>query len=680
MDSNVADKKRGTSATPEAPCPRVTWLVSALLVFCFLCAFFHVSDVDVGYHIRTGEHIMAGHGIPAVNTFSYTVPNEPWLAQQWLPATLYAWIHRLGGVPALSTFKALIATVLMFLIWCSARQATHKNSLWPFWVVTAAVLILRVRFYERPDLFTSTLFALVVLLDQRFGRNLRWQWIFLPLLMALWANIHAGYVYGVVLLGALAASEFVEILFRKLRRSTDDVETVLPVRELWIRPASVALCVIGAIGSIQLINPNGWRVLTVPFTQFLSPFWQSVILEYFPPTWANSKLLFIWAGIIVALQLLTWRQARARYLLTTLVFGYFAFSSQRSLPAFIIASAPHLAFMLSHVAQWKLAPVSRFSRPLLPVTWAAVIAMVIVPDRTFQFGLGRYHAYYPTEIFRFMAKEVPPQNLFNDMRLGGPMLWELYPTFKPFIDGRGDAYSEAFWQSDYLPAVKGDKRWREIFEKHRVTGALLANPSATQVSGLAKILFGEPDWALVAYNDETLLFLKRTDANQPLIERHSFTHLWPGNWNFGAINATNLPVMALEATRAYEMHPGIYAQAASARCAMVAGDYRGASELLDFVVKESDASAAFWSDYAFCLYASQNHVRAERVLTDMIHQGRSVGFAYYLKHSIALDLQKPGEAKEFLVKAIASEPGNQTYQKALRRFQSGAASAGAPSS
>jgi hypothetical protein len=637
-----------------------------------MCAFFHVSDVDVGYHIRTGEHILAGKGIPARNTFSYTIPNEPWLAQQWMPATIYALVFRAGGINGLITFKALLATLLMFLVWRSASNASGKSSILALWIATLAVLILRVRFYERPDLFTSTLFALTILLDQRFGTERRWQWIFLPLLMALWANTHAGYVYGLVLLGAWAGADCIDYFLANRKAKNPSASMRPQVQTLFVRPLSIVLCVVAAMVSVQLINPNGWKVLTVPFTQFLSKFWQSVIVEYYPPTWTTSKLLYLWAAALAILQLITWRQARVRFMVTTAAFGYFAFSSQRSLSAFVIVSAPHAAYMLANLPQFNpkfLAPLRHLPRVLLPVSWAALMALVILPDRTYKFGPGLFHPFYPTEVFQFMEREVPPQRVFNDMRFGGPMLWALYPRFKPYIDGRGDAYSEEFWKTEYLPALDGEEGWEALFQKYEVTGALLSVPAPTRVPRLAKKLFEHPDWALVAFDDETLLFLKRTEENLPLIHRHSFAHLWPGNWNFGSITASNLAIMRAEAVQAWDIYPGIYAHAVAARCAMLAGDFTGAAESLGFIVKESDAGAAFWRDYAYCLYVSRQQTQAERVLADMIHRGRAVGFAYYLKHFIALENRQPEQAKAFLAKALASEPENPAYKQAWQRFE-----------
>jgi pentatricopeptide repeat protein len=644
-------------------------LLAGLLVFCFLCSFFHVSDVDVGYHIRTGEHILDGHGIPGKNTFSFSVPEDKWLIQQWMPATIYAGVHRLGGITALTTFKALLAVVAMFLVWCCARDASRKVSLWPFWICTLAVLILRVRFFERPDLFSTTLFALVLFLDQRFGDSRRWQWLFVPLIMAFWANTHGGYIYGFVLLTTLAAAEWLEWLVARWRKVAEPTRSV---QSLFTRPLSIALSLIIAVASVQLINPSGWKTLLVPFMQFFSKLWRSIVVEFQPPTWGDSKLLFIWAGVLVVLQIITRRHFRMRYFVASTVFGYFAFSSQRSLPAFVIVSVPHLAYMLGKLPKLDIVWFrSKWRQPLLPLAWAALIALVILPDKVFLFGTGFYHPYYPTEIFGFIKREVPPQNVFNDMRLGGPMLWALYPNHKPFIDGRNDAFTEEFWRTEYLPAIEGTDGWKDIFEKYRVTAALLSLPTPTKVGRLAQKLFEQPDWALVAFNDETVLFLKRTEANQSIIQRHSFTHLWPGNWNLGEINETNVSVMAAEAALAWDTYPGLYAHSVTARCAMLTRDYARASELLNFLTKQPDASEPFWRDYAYSLFMAKRFDEADRVLDEMLRRKMSAGFAYYLKHFVALQQQQPGEAKVYLGKALEAEPANGQYRQALMRLQSG---------
>src|SRR5262249_54516908 len=124
-------------------------------------------------------------------------------------------------------------------------------------------------------------------------------------------------------------------------------ENVTEFKELWVRPLGLVLALLGAVLSVQLINPNGCKVLWFPISQFSSPFWQAVTLEYHPPALGEYKLLFLSIAGVVVLQAITWRRLNPRLFFGSIVFGYLACHSQRSLLFFVIMAMPHLAYMLS---------------------------------------------------------------------------------------------------------------------------------------------------------------------------------------------------------------------------------------------------------------------------------------------------------------------------------------------
>ena len=50
--------------------------------------------VDLAYQLRAGASILAGEGIPTVDTWTFTVAGTPWLDQQWGAQVLLAGVFQ----------------------------------------------------------------------------------------------------------------------------------------------------------------------------------------------------------------------------------------------------------------------------------------------------------------------------------------------------------------------------------------------------------------------------------------------------------------------------------------------------------------------------------------------------------------------------------------------------------
>src|ERR1700677_3142962 len=51
-----------------------------------------LGDAGIGWHIRTGQLILASHAIPRVDPFSSTMAGHPWFAWEWLYDVLAGWL------------------------------------------------------------------------------------------------------------------------------------------------------------------------------------------------------------------------------------------------------------------------------------------------------------------------------------------------------------------------------------------------------------------------------------------------------------------------------------------------------------------------------------------------------------------------------------------------------------
>src|SRR5690348_15733661 len=63
-----------------------------------------LGDCDTGWHIRTGQWILAHRSVPAQDMFSFSKPGAPWFAWEWLSDVVLAGLNSVGGLKAVALF------------------------------------------------------------------------------------------------------------------------------------------------------------------------------------------------------------------------------------------------------------------------------------------------------------------------------------------------------------------------------------------------------------------------------------------------------------------------------------------------------------------------------------------------------------------------------------------------
>ena len=189
---------------------RSTWaLIGALIALVGALALcmdrFHNGDF---YLSLVSGRFIAQHGFMEQYPFATIAQGGTWLNQQWLSELAFFRISQIFGPTGLTVLYAtLITAPLAVLLWLCRRKG------WPMLVAVAAFYfpgILAV-IHPRAAGFTVVIFSLLVALlavlwrgrgDPRAQRPPRW-WLALAILalFALWANLHGGFVAGLLLLG-----------------------------------------------------------------------------------------------------------------------------------------------------------------------------------------------------------------------------------------------------------------------------------------------------------------------------------------------------------------------------------------------------------------------------------------------------------------------------------------------
>src|SRR5205809_7774867 len=164
-----------------------------------------LSDCDTGWHIRTGEWILANHQAPMRDIFSFSKPGQPWFAWEWLSDVVFAGLNALGGLQAVVIFAILMLSATFTGLYFLVRR--KSNPVVAIVVTMVAAAASSIHWLARPHLFTLLFlvlfYAAMELVQEgrtRFaGVPILWA---LPVVTILWTNLHGGFFAGALMVGA----------------------------------------------------------------------------------------------------------------------------------------------------------------------------------------------------------------------------------------------------------------------------------------------------------------------------------------------------------------------------------------------------------------------------------------------------------------------------------------------
>lgn len=434
-------------------------LFTALIVVAlFAMGLRQTRDPDMWWHLRSGEYILA-HGIPRHDVFSFTVPHYEWITHEWLSQVVMWGIYQTGGLPALIlVFAGLIAlTYWLVYLACPGR---------PFlagFVAVLSAISSAIVWDARPQIFNLLLTALFLLIVERV-RSGRWSqralWALPPLTM-LWANLHSGYLLGVVLLGTYT----VGLAGQRRLQPADGRNAAAPVVRRLALVTGLSFLASG-------LNVNGPELWIYPFETLSSPSMQAFIQEWHPP---DFNLTIFWPfALMLGLGLLGWLFNRERPTAADLLlFGgtaVAALTSARNVPLFAIIAAPVIGRGL--LGAWRDAqfyPVlsGKAPEPPLPSRLAALNVLVL---GVALLGVAVYGAQKIAGNEANVAERFPVTAVdyletaglddapgYHSYQWGGYLIWRRIPVF---IDGRADVYGDDFIFY-YRQAMDVRPDWRE---------------------------------------------------------------------------------------------------------------------------------------------------------------------------------------------------------------------------
>ena len=439
------------------------------------------ADADLWGHITFGRDILTSGQIEQPDPYSFT-SDRPWVNHEWLAEVSFAEVYRLGGSPGLVVFKVAFTGAL--LIWlCRYLRRTRASAS----VVTAMLTLAFVGTYwrmhtVRPQLFSVLFFAILLVTIVHADQGRRRGLLILPPLMALWVNVHGGWIVGIGILGLWTLARVLDLRIPVGRRLT------------------LALAGLGALGA-TLINPYGihmWSFLgeTVRLGRDDIEEWGS-ILTY------PMALGLTWALTVTAAALALWRSSLPRrprydYVAIVAVLAFASFRVSR-LDAFfaltvVILLAPELSSVFANLARRFHTPSSTAAKApalgVIAITIVTVVAMLVPAWRI----IGPYATcltiagpWVPeADAGRFIRHNQLKGRMLTWFDWGEYAIWHFGPDLQVSMDGRRETvYTDATIQAhrrfyaadetalDYLRSLNPDYIWlpKRLPMTDRLTGA-----------------------------------------------------------------------------------------------------------------------------------------------------------------------------------------------------------------
>jgi hypothetical protein len=459
--------------------PAWVWLGAGLYVLLLFNSTGLLNDSDTYWQVAVGQWILDHRSMPRVDVYSFSMPGEAWISSSWLAQVIYALSYNLAGWsgPVVVAAGAIAATFALLAHFLERRIPSTYAAL----VALAAMVLSTPHFFARPHVLALPLMVgwahgLMTASERREPPSF---WL-LPLI-ALWANLHGGFVFGLVLAGAFAIDG--------LWNAEPSQRKPLALRWAAFGLAALAAC---------CLTPYGWESIVASRKILDLGELLRLISEWAPADF--SKLSPFEFTILVLIAGALYRGVRLSPPRIALVLGllHMALSHSRNLEIFVLLLP---IVVLTPVSQQFALQPNRQGRMRLV---AAVMLAAALGISTWTLAAHRAYAPPKTQSPAAAVEAVKAhhlQRVLNDRAFGGYLIWR---KMSVFIDGRAELYGEKFTMAYYNALeLKNVGQFLALLKDNDIDGLMLQ--PGTPALGLLEHLGG---WRRVYADDVAILYAR----------------------------------------------------------------------------------------------------------------------------------------------------------------------------
>lgn len=464
-----------------------------LLLFFPLVFFFSlrvIFDRDLGLHLRVGEEIFKNRSPIFGNPLGLYFTDHPYVYHSWLSQLFLFLIYHKVGLLGLTFFYAFLTTAAMLTIYeiCLEKGQQKFNPLFlailtPFVVFTSGLRIRVITF-----LFLSLLYLLLLRIEKGDKRLA----LLIPPLFTLWANLHGGFLMGLIFLLLLCVYELIQFK--------------LPARPIFLLKIFIASSV------FCLLNPYGFGVFIQPLQLTTAPVFFRLNLDWRPLPSDINTLVF--SSLFVLLVFWYKEKISAKDIFLFFCLFFLSILTSRFFLMLVLVSLPILVQIFEMIGKQPWFKESIRTPPVLLAL--GVFLITISFKQSFQIvriawayrSIENYATALeppmPFKAIKFIKEKAISEKMLNDFNWGSFLLWQL-PERKIFVDGRMDMFviDGNHFLTDYWQMVSAEGKWLELLEKYEFEAVFLE-----KTFPLVKILPFLPEWKKVYEDNLAVIVIK----------------------------------------------------------------------------------------------------------------------------------------------------------------------------
>jgi len=450
-----------------------------VFVISFACVYYLVNaplllgHYDLGWHLAAGDLIRDRGSIPFHDPWSFTSGGRQWFNLSWLWDAIASVIFQYTNFSGLMLFTVACGTVLVGYLTSICISSGASAIAVCISVLSASLLYPAFATYPNIYLAASPNVSTMLFSVIFYGECLkRTRWFLLPAIMVLWANLHGGFLLGLLIIGVFCG--------------------VALLRRDWANFRIYIFAGVGCFIAI-FINPLGWHIYEGLAT-VLGHFSQAYITEWWPYyrniTVPGSIPGIVYILIFVALELRYRGLCPIEPRLLSWLFLFLGLYQYRYTSFFFIFSTVPLALHLDRVLP-KLPDNLRIERSLLTAGIIAACALPLVYMRIDP-ALGLPEMLSEQDVL-YLQTHFPHARLLNHWNYGGILIFRDRGTIPVFVDGRAaTAYPDVLLR-DYFKLGQlevNETDWDTVLEKYQIDTVLWVKAHEE----LRRFLVGKRGW------------------------------------------------------------------------------------------------------------------------------------------------------------------------------------------